>query len=471
MSALGKQPGEARRALDLWLAQHEGAVGLARRRESRFAALVAHARATSRFYERLYHGLPANGITLRDVALLPPVAKSALMASFDDWVTDPDLTRADVEAFVANPALIGSLYRGKWFLCTSSGTTGHPGLFAHDLGAIAIYRALNLVRIDLAWLSLGQWLALVRRGLRWAELVGGGGHFLGVGFVELERRRSAWRAHAFRVFPVQRPLGELVSALNAFDPAILTGYPSALELLAEEQASGRLRLRPIFIETGGESTTPDARARMAAAFGCAIHNAYATSECPALAAECSHNWLHVNSDWAIVEPVDEQFHPTPPGEPSYTVLVTNLANHIQPLIRYDLGDSVVVRPDPCPCGSPLPAIRVAGRRDDILRLAAADGRLVSILPLAIGVIADEAPGVHRSQFIQTGPATIRVRLDPKPGADAEAVWRDMTARLHAYLASQRLANVELVRADEPPEQSAQSGKFRQVIARLPAASQ
>ena len=42
----------------------------------------------------------------------------------------------------------------------------------------------------------------------------------------------------------------------------------------------------------------------------------------------------------ILEPVDRDYRPTPPGELSHTVLLTNLANAVQPIIRYDLGDSV-----------------------------------------------------------------------------------------------------------------------------------
>lgn len=464
MSHRSKQQGEARVALDLWRAQHEGAAGLARRQELRLAALVAHARVSSRFYRRLYRDQPADGVALRD---LPPVTKPELMAAFDDWVTDPGVTRAGIEAFVADPALAGSPYRDGLFVCTSSGTTGHPGLFVHDRGAIAVYRAISLVRLDLVWLSLGQWLALARRGVRWAAVMGTGGHFMGAGWMELERRRSGWRSRGYRVFSVQRPLAELVTALGAFDPTIITGYPSALELLAEEQMAGRLHVRPILVETGGESTAPGARDRMASAFGCAIHNAYGASEFLSLGVSCAHDWLHVNSDWEILEPVDADFRPTPPGELSHTVLLTNLANRIQPIIRYDLGDSVLMRPDPCPCGSPLPAMRVAGRRDDVLRLVAADGHTVSILPLAIGTVVDETPGVHRSQLIQIEPATIRLRLEPEPGMDVEKVWRDATANLNAYLAGQGLANVNLVCASEPPEQNARSGKFRQVIAEPP----
>jgi phenylacetate-coenzyme A ligase PaaK-like adenylate-forming protein len=459
---VSQQPGEARIALDLWRAEREGASGLARRQERRLSALSAHARTRSPFYQRLYRGLPANGVALRD---LPPVTKPELMAAFDDWVTDRGVTRAGVEAFVADPVLVGAPYRRGYFVCTSSGTTGYPGLFVHDGSAIAVYRAIVIVRIDLAWLTAGQWLRLVWHGFRWAAVMGTGGHFAGAGWIELERRRSAWRSRAFRTFSVRHPLAELVAALNAFDPAILTGYPSALEVLAEEQAAARLHLRPVLVETAGESTAPNARARMEAAFGCAIHDAYGASEFPFFAFSCSHGWLHVSSDWAILEPVDEDLRPTPPGEPSRTVLLTNLANRIQPIIRYDLGDSVLARPDPCPCGSPLLAIQVAGRRDDVLRLQAANGSTVTVLPLAIGAVIDETPGVRRSQLVQTGPATILLRLDPGSAVDVEKTWRDVIANLNRYLADQGLANVDVVRASEPPEQSPESGKFRQVIAR------
>ena len=159
-----------------------------------------------------------------------------------------------------------------------------------------------------------------------------------------------------------------------------------VDLVGEVWAArpGRLRLAPTFIEVSGESLSATTRRRAKAAFGCPIHDVFAAAEFWAIAIECEQEWLHVNSDWVILEPVGPDLNPTPPGEPSHTVLLTNLANRVQPLIRYDLGDSVLARPDPCPCGNPLPAIRVAGRCDDVLRLLAADGHAVTVLPLAIG---------------------------------------------------------------------------------------
>ena len=456
--------GEVRVALDLWRAQREGPAGLARRQEQRLAALVAHARTSSPFYRHHYRNLPSERVLLRD---LPAVTKPQLMAAFDDWVTEPAITRTDVEAFVSDPARAGHFYRDRYFVCTSSGTTGRPGLFVHDTTAVTIYRAVAEARVDVAWLTRRELIALMRRGLRFAMVIGTGGHFAGVGWMERERWRFPWRGRNYRTYSVLQPLAELVSALNVFDPTVIESYPSVLSVLADEQAAGRLRLRPWLISTVGESRTPGSRERLAAAFGCKIVESYACSECLVTAYGCSHDWLHVSSDWVILEPVDENLQPTPAGQPSHTVLLTNLANRVQPFIRYDLGDSVIARTEPCGCGSVLPAIRVSGRHDDVLHLDAGGGRAISVTPLAIGTVADETPGVHRSQLIQEAPSTIRLRLDLDPGVDVEAVWRRAIEALARYLTQQGAPGIEIIRASEPPQQVPGSGKFRQVIARVP----
>jgi phenylacetate-coenzyme A ligase PaaK-like adenylate-forming protein len=72
-------------------------------------------------------------------------------------------------------------------------------------------------------------------------------------------------------------------------------------------------------------------------------------------------------------------------------LVTNLTNYVQPVIRYQLGDSVVVSNEPCPCGSPLATISVEGRTDEILRVPGAGGGEAVLLPMAIAPWLRELP--------------------------------------------------------------------------------
>lgn len=43
---------------------------------------------------------------------LPPVTKSELMANFNEWVTDPEITIESVKDFVSNLSLVGQLYLG-----------------------------------------------------------------------------------------------------------------------------------------------------------------------------------------------------------------------------------------------------------------------------------------------------------------------------------------------------------------------
>jgi hypothetical protein len=100
----------------------------------------------------------------------------------------------------------------------------------------------------------------------------------------------------------------------------------------------------------------------------------------------------VNADWILLEPVDEHYRAVPRGVPSHTALLTNLANRVQPLIRYDLGDSVTLLDRACECGSPLPSIRVEGRCDDVIALRNASSESVKLLPLAITTVLEDRPG-------------------------------------------------------------------------------
>ena len=151
-------------------------------------------------------------------------------------MSDPAVTRAGVEEFIADPTRVGQPLLDRYFVCATSGTTGDPGIFVHDPAAMVVYRSFS-VRADLIWLTAGDWVSLARRGFRWAAVVGTGGHFGAEAWMEHQRSRSPWCRHTYRVFSVQQPLPALVRALDEFDPAIVTCYPSAAALLAEQQSA------------------------------------------------------------------------------------------------------------------------------------------------------------------------------------------------------------------------------------------
>lgn len=447
-------------SLDVWTATRAGAAAIAARQRTRLAELVAYARRRSPAYRERYAGLP-DGIDRLDA--LPPVDKATLMPQLDRWLTDPQLDADEVARFAAQPTAIGSLLRGRYAVWKTSGTTGDIGLFVHDGFALTVYDTLFAAR---AWPEMSTppaALGLARHGGRMACVLAREDHFAGISSWRHQARAYPWLAPLMRDFSVLTPLPELCRQLEAWDPGQIVAYPSVLSLLARERLAGRLRLDPAIVLAGGETLDAAEQELIEGALGARVHNVYACSECDYVAFACPHGWLHVNADWVILEPIDADGRPTPPGAASATCLLTNLANRVQPVIRYDLKDSVTLKPEPCPCGRSLPAIRVEGRVNQHLEFADAEGGTVAVLPLAIGTILEAVDGLRRFQVVQTGRRSVEVRCEPAPGAVGEDVHRRTRAAVRGYLGSHGLDGVQVGIADQPPHVDPVSGKLQQVI--------
>jgi phenylacetate-coenzyme A ligase PaaK-like adenylate-forming protein len=446
---------------DIWLAAAAAREEIAARCERRFADVVRHARERSPFYAGLYRSLPQAGFRLADV---PPVTRGELMPRFDEWVTDTDVTFDTASDFVSDPARVGRLYLGRYAVWTSSGTTGEPGLFVHDGQALAVYDALEMLRLGRGLLAPGFLGGLLFGGGRYAMVAATGGHFAGVASVERMRLAAPTLADRLRVFSILEPLARLVDALNEYQPTFIATYPSAASVLASEQRAGRLRITPTAIWLGGETLSEACRAEVSAAFRCRILQEYGASEGMSIACECERGRLHLNSDWMQLEAVDRDYRPVPPGEISHTALLTNLANRVQPVIRYDMGDSIAFEPEPCACGAPFPVLRVEGRSDDVLALTAANGERVEVLPLALTTVVEETAGAHQFQIVQSAPDVLDVRLEAPSGTNPALVWRSVERALRGYLDAQGLPAIALRFEPGPLLRSQASGKLRRVVA-------
>ena len=407
MTATSTRPGPVAIAADALVAAKAPAQAIAERQAQRLADLLRSASAT-RFYRRLLRGRDPRSVPL---AALPVMAKSQLMRHFADLVTDPALTLPGLHAFTADPARAGERYLDRYCVWESSGSTGEPGIFVQDEAAMTVYDVLESTRrhSPRPWARMFDPLYL---GERYAFVGAIGGHF--AGHVSLQRLRAAnpWLAPHWRSFSILQPTRALVAQLNAFAPTILGTYPTAATLLADEARAGRLQVRLNEVWTGGETLTPRMRAHIEQAFDCALRDSYGCSEFLPIAWECSQARLHVNADWVMLEPVDAQFRPVPARQASHTTLLTNLANHVQPLIRVDIGDRIALGGERCPCGSPLPVVKVQGRSDDILVVPGAGDAPVMLLPLAISTLLEDSAGVFDFQLQQVGQRVLRLRLGP-----------------------------------------------------------
>jgi phenylacetate-CoA ligase len=439
--------------LDMRRARNGGPVAVQLRRQARLAAVVDYARRHSAFYRALYSDVPEHA---NEVTLLPVTDKRRLMTEFDDWITDRAVSLEKVRAFADDPDRVGDRFLGKYQVATSSGSSGYRGIFLFDRYGSTVIKAVT-ARAFGGWLRQGDLIPGLARGGRVAMVIATGGHYGSSTVAPHGASRFV------RVFSVFEPLGETVERLNDFRPAIVMGYAGHIALLAAEQAAGRLRINPRLVVLGAQGLADSGYERIAKIFDATVGNGYGACEFMCAAASCARGWLHVNSDWVILEPVDAEYQPVRPGELSHTVLLSNLANRVQPILRYDLGDAVMVRPDQCPCGNPFPSIKVQGRTTDAVVFRDAGGQRITIAPVALTGIVDRNPGIELSQVVQTSPTSIRVRLTTAASADPELVWSRVHGDLQSSLATQHLGNVTIERATEPPQLSP-NGKYRLIIA-------
>jgi phenylacetate-coenzyme A ligase PaaK-like adenylate-forming protein len=416
---------------------------LAQRQGRRLSALLKAA-ARSRLYAPWLAGRDASGLSLQS---LPVMDKRMLMGRFDDWVTDPSLKLAELRRFIADPARIGAPFAGRYTVWESSGSTGEPAVFVQDPMAMAVYDALEALRRPP--LQSQRWMDPCYLGERMVFLGATSGHFASTVSVERLRRLNPLLAVSLRSVSFLQPCRRIVQQLDALRPTVIATYPSAALMLAEEASAGRLKSRPREIWCGGETLTPAVRRHVEQAFGCRTVNSYGASEFLAMASECAHGRLHLNADWVLLEPMGGR------------VLLTNLANHVQPLIRYDLGDRVRFARRGCDCGSALPVIEVAGRCDDTLTVGRAAHR-VRLLPLALCTVLEDEAGLFDFQLQQCGPDQLRLCARCSGPEGRQRLARGQ-AVLSAFLAQQGAQGVSVECRGGDACVQGRSGKLQRVV--------
>jgi phenylacetate-coenzyme A ligase PaaK-like adenylate-forming protein len=446
-------------AADVALVSHGSSDALANRQARRLVALLASARECSPLFRRLLKGRDLERVRLED---LPVMRKAELMGCFDEWVGDSRLRLDELRRFVSDARRIAQPFLGRYVVWESSGSTGEPGIFVQDAAAMAVYDALEALRRPVLrpmQKLLDPWALTDRIAFVGAT----GGHFASTVSIERLRQINPVMASRLRSISFLQPVKDIVAALNDYAPTVIATYPSAAVLLAEERMSGRLRGSPGEVWTGGEDLSAAAREFVQRAFDCPLANSYGASEFLSMASECERGHLHLNSDWVILEPVDANGRAVAPGEAGATTLLTNLANRVQPLVRYDLGDRVTVRPGACRCGSCLPVIDVQGRSEDTLHLGRAGASSVSVLPLALTTLLEDDAGLFDFQLVQEGPCELLLRTG-MCGSQADLALQRAHRVLAKFLESQGAVGVHVHCRSGEPGRAGRSGKVLRVVA-------
>lgn len=269
--------------------------------------------------------------------------------------------------------------------------------------------------------------------------------------------RDFWRWHRLWINTFDLSwsnLAGVVARLRLLRPRFLFGYVSSLAMLARAiEALGETAVRPVAVETTAELLTPDHRRHFERVLGCEVFDRYGCREVGNIAHECgAHAGLHLLAESNLVEIFElGADRPAPPGELG-RIVVTNLDNWAQPLLRYEIGDLGRLLPGACPCGRGLPRLQVeAGRLGDVLE--GPSGRLLHS-EFFTHLFYDH-PGVWQFEVVQDGLENLRVRVVPGPGYD-DRVRRTVTERILAHGDPGFRVTWEVVAGIAP----APSGKYR-----------
>jgi phenylacetate-CoA ligase len=359
-------------------------------------------------------------------------------------ITEKHLLRDQPSRFMAG----GRPQRG-WIPWNSSGTTGTP---------LTLYYTREAVSRQYAFVEQYREQAGVNRHLRRAQFTG---KLIAPGNGNHRFWRRDWLNNSLYLSTVHlshQTIPKYLEALKKFAPAYLTGYPSAIALLAQYALrQPALAVRIPVILTSAETLLESQRDAIEAAFSGKVFDQYGQTEMQSFWFECRYRRMHAHSLFGVTEILRPDGSPCAPGEVGDVVL-TGLLNDAMPLIRYRVGDRAAWSGETqCPCGRPLPVIeQIDGRREDYL-YSAERGWVGRLDPALKGV-----QGIVECQLVQEQPDAILIVCVASPafGAlDREQLEHNLRGRLGSRM------KIEWQFVSAIPRGA--NGKFRAVVCRLP----
>ena len=411
----------------------------------RLHTLVDYAREHSPDLRMLYKDLPEN-YTLEDI---PVLDKADGLAHYDEWVTDPELTVGKVRSYLARDPADNSLLLGRYTALQTSGSTGEPLPMVRDMHRNQIHTQLLLQRL-MSPVPAGYYdhskhkMAFIVHLSTSASSYGS--------YLKTKARHPGFEDNITAI-SILDSAEEMVEKLNAFKPEILVAYPPSLVMLAEEKVKGNLDIDLGLIVSSAELLTEENYHRIHEVFGCPVLNNYCMTEGGEIAMthDCPH--LHINEDWVIVEPVGADRQPVKDADEfSEGILVTDLSNFVQPIIRYYVSDSVRVRREKFDC-YPLPVMEIRGRSWESFEIGCK-----SFTTKGLEVKAKFCEGLCGYQFLQTSENAMEVRGVVAAGFEKSEVLGRLAEALTGYFADAGCEDTVVTFSEEPPLHNARGGK-------------
>jgi phenylacetate-CoA ligase len=254
------------------------------------------------------------------------------------------------------------------------------------------------------------------------------GRFGGVSLVLYGKMGYLKKMYDICLIDMNEPLEKVINTLNNFQPDILIGYGTGLAMLAGFQKEGRLRINPRIIENGGEGLSDNDYNLITRVFNVPIVNMYAASECYFLGiGKEEYDGIYLMDDFNYIEIMEDH------------ILVTNLYNYTQPLIRYRINDKLILKND----NNKLLPFRLVGnlvgREEMLLWFRNEKGVMDYIHPVVLTSFCVE--GIEKFQIVLKSENSFEfLAIIPDAGKKQQAI-EEVKSSLNAILDKKEMSNV------------------------------
>ncbi len=391
--------------------------------DKKLKKILKYAFKNSVFYNRLFK---KNGIEYKDLdniklKNLPIVNKKMIMDNFNDVLTINNIKKNDIVKFIENNPNPEKMYKNKYIVVHSSGTTGEIGYYIYTKKNWELLKAVGSSRLFDSF-SL--------KSKKYAFIGAVDGHYAGISFFlsPINEIEQLFYKH-FLIIDINYPLESYINKLNEFQPDIISGYPSALDILLDYQKNKKLDINPEHIICGGEPLSTTVINEMKKHWNLKPYNFYGTSESILMGVGIGNEDIYIFDDLVIVEIKDEK------------ILLTNLYNNTQPLIRYEINDLMSKSNIENIKWPFIHVEKISGRSEDLLWLKNKNNDYDFIHPIV--VVELHLKGVQRYQLIKLSDERIKIKVVKQKSVDKKTIENSIKNKVKTIFEKKDMTNVKL----------------------------
>lgn len=390
--------------------------------------LLHYAYEHSAYYRNSFEraGITAERIDSTPLSAFPTIDKSVFLSRFEEIITVPDMTQEEIRNFDEQETSSKKLFRDKYHIVHSSGSTGMPKYFVYDKSAWN-YMLLGIVRGALWNMTMPQILGFLIHGPRIVYIAATDGRYGGAMAVS-DGVNGVGAKQMY--LDINTPLEDWIQAVKTFQPNMIIGYPSAVKILAQLVEKGSLDLKALRIITCGEPLGASLRKYLEEVFRAEVINFYGASESLSLGVESRpKEGMLLFDDMNIIEIENGVMY------------LTCLYNFVQPLIRYRLSDQLTLQAPNSDSRYPFTrAVGLLGRNEDILWFQDGNGKQEFLHPLAVEGFCIK--GLRDYQFRQISPDTFEMLAEISDDTLQETVQGEVLRQMRDILREKDLDYVQ-----------------------------